>query len=111
MEDTFFAEADLAKEHSCDVHTKIGAILVNLHGNVLISECNNMPVGIKVAPERLERPTKYSYIEHAERNAIYSAALQGISPEGLIMVMSCNPVPCTECARAVIQSGIAMIVG
>ena len=28
-------------------------------------------------PERLERPTKYDFFEHAERNAVYN----GVSPE------------------------------
>jgi dCMP deaminase len=60
-------------------------------------------------PERHERPAKYSWTEHAERNAIYNAARLGISLEGCTMYV--NWFPCIECARAVAQSGIKRLVG
>jgi dCMP deaminase len=107
----FFELADQAKTKSCDKHTKLGAIIIDINGNVLIESCNTMPTGIKITDERLERPIKYQYIEHAERNACFYASKHGIKLEGTIMCMSCNPIPCTECARAIIQSGIKMIIG
>jgi dCMP deaminase len=103
--------ADVAKLKSCDKHTKLGAVVTDLQGNVLIDSCNTIPDGLVITDERLERPTKYQFIEHAERNACFYAAKHGIKLEGTIMIMSCNPVPCTECARAIIQSGIKMVVG
>ena len=106
-----FARADEAKAGSCDIHTKIGAIVVDAEGRELVRACNTMPEGLDVTPECLERPAKYQWIAHAEVNAICHAARRGIKLEGAIMVMSCNPVPCTECARAIIQSGIRMVVG
>ena len=56
--------------------------------------------------ERYERPLKYLYTEHAERNAIYFAARQIL--EGSTIYLQW--FPCADCARAIIQSGIAKIV-
>ncbi len=108
---TLFNLADEAKLKSCDKHTKLGALIIDINGQILIESSNTIPKGLEIKDERLERPIKYQYIEHAERNACFYAAKHGIKLEGTIMVMSCNPIPCTECARAVIQSGIQMIVG
>lgn len=107
----YFAIAERVKKGSSDIHTKIGAIIVDSKGEVLVEASNAIPKGLSVSAERLERPVKYQYIEHAERNACYHAAKKGIQLEDTIMIMSCNPVPCTECARALIQSGVKMIVG
>jgi dCMP deaminase len=58
---------------------------------------------------RHERPTKYSWTEHAERNAIYNAARLGISVHGCAVYI--NWFPCIDCARAIVQSGITRVVG
>ena len=58
--------------------------------------------------ERFERPEKYKWIEHADRNAIYNAARVGISLEGCKMYLSFYP--CIECARGIIQVGIKEVV-
>ncbi len=47
-------------------------------------------------------------MEHAERNAIYNAALHGVSLKNCIMYIS--GFPCTDCARAIIQCGIKKII-
>ena len=59
-------------------------------------------------PERLERPTKYDFFEHAERNAVYNACLIGASLKGCVIYVT--SMPCPDCARAIIQSGIKMVV-
>ena len=59
-------------------------------------------------PERMERPTKYDFFEHAERNAVYNACLTGTSLKGCVLYAT-HP-PCTDCARAIIQAGIKMVV-
>ena len=46
---------------------------------------------------------------HAERNAIFNAARKGTSTAGSTMYCWC-PVPCHECAIAIIQSGIRHVV-
>jgi dCMP deaminase len=58
---------------------------------------------------RHQRPEKYLWSEHAERNAIYNAARLGLSVDGCTIYV--NWFPCGDCARAVVQSGIVRIVG
>ncbi len=59
-------------------------------------------------PERLERPNKYLWIEHAERNAICNAARAGTSTAGCTLYVEL--MPCMDCARAVVQAGIIEVV-
>lgn len=69
---------------------------------------NEFPRGVEVTPERWERPAKYQYVEHAERNSIYLAASFGTKTFGLTLV--CPWAACTDCARAIIQAGIRCLV-
>src|ERR1039457_2505079 len=70
---------------------------------------NSFPRGIRDdVPERLVRPTKYLWIEHAERNAICNAARAGTATEGCTIYV--NIMPCMDCARAVVQAGIVQVV-
>lgn len=95
---------------SKDPSTKVGAILLAPNSLQMLSMgYNGFPRGIdETDPKRWERPTKYMFAEHAERNAIYNAARRGTPLEGAICVVSL--FPCADCARALIQSGISRIV-
>lgn len=99
---------DYVKEWSKDRSTKIGAVLV--HGNRVISTgFNGIPEGVSDdAEHRHERPAKYFYFEHAERNAILSCARMGIPTDGATLYTT--GVPCADCARATIQSGVVRLV-
>ena len=109
--DEYFVKmARLASTRSKDPSTHIGAVIVGPNNEVLSTGYNNFVRGINDnVPERSERPEKYFWFEHAERNAIYNAARQGIRLEGSRIFLSCW-IPCTDCARAIIQSGIKEIV-
>ena len=96
-----------AKE-SKDPSTQNAALLVNDAGNVLVADINRFPEGVITNKERWERPLKYKFIEHAERNVCYISAKQGIKTWGLTMV--CSWAACSDCARAIIQSGIVRLV-
>ena len=68
-----------------------------------------VPGTVEVTDERISRPHKYTYIEHAERTAIYRAALTGTATHGATLYQIW--FPCVDCARAVISAGIKEIVG
>ena len=97
-----------AAEESTDPNTQNGAILVNQDGEIVAKGANCFPKGVRETQKRWKRPEKYKYVEHAERNAIYDAARNGVSTEGLTMY--CPWAACPDCARAIIQSGIERIV-
>ena len=83
---------------------KIGAIIVK-DKRIISTGYNGIPIGVSDDLEpRHDRPEKYKWYEHGERNAIYSAAKHGISTNDAILYT--NALPCADCARGIIQSGI-----
>lgn len=93
---------------SKDRSTKVGAIIVDDHKRILSVGYNGFPTGCDDnVEERYNRPLKYRWTEHAERNAIYNAARNGVMTDGSVMYLFW--FPCTDCARAIIQSGIREI--
>lgn len=103
---------NLAKEVSTwskDPSTKIGAVAVGKHGQILATGYNGFPRGIKDSFERLEnRETKYSYMIHGEINCIYNATLTGVSLDNATLYVYGLPV-CSECAKGVAQVGIKKV--
>lgn len=93
---------------SPDPSTQNGAVIIGVDGDMVLS-CNMFPRGVGVTDYRLQRPQKYSYIEHAERNGVYAAAKRGMKLEGATMY--CPWFACADCARGIIQSGITRVVG
>jgi dCMP deaminase len=59
-------------------------------------------------PERQERPEKYFWFEHAERNAIYNAARIGTSLLDSTIYLT-SGLPCMDCARGIVNSGIKIV--
>lgn len=90
-------------EFSEDNSTKVGAYIANPETNRPVSfGYNGMPSGVLDKPERHERPVKYFYFEHAERNCIYNADRQLDN-----MAIFVTHTPCADCTRAIIQNRIA----
>lgn len=97
-----------AARSSGDPRTQNGAVLVRAD-DIVILAANALPAGVASRRDRLEPPQKYTFIEHAERNAIYAAAAAGWPTAGATMY--CLWFACPDCARAIIQAGIAEVVG
>ncbi len=94
---------------SKDKNRKVGAVIVDNDNVVLSMGYNGIPRGCDDSIEcRYDRPIKYLYTEHAERNAIYHAARHGVSLKGCRLYVTL--FPCADCARALIQSGITKII-
>ncbi len=106
-------------QHSPDPSTQNGSVLVKTEfGNtdtgfkrnptLVASGYNTFPLMVEQHKDRFERPIKYAFIEHAERNSLFDAAKVGIQTQGLIMV--CPWAACSDCARAIIQCGIHELI-
>jgi len=101
--------ANTVKLKSKDKYTRIGAVIVGKDGEIVSTGYNSFPRGLDDGLDyRQERPEKYYWFEHAERNAIYNAARIGVSTKGTTMYLSCG-LPCADCARGIINSGIERI--
>ena len=94
---------------SKDRSTKVGAIVVGPDNIVRTMGYNGFPRGVDDNVEgRHDRPLKYRWTEHAERNAIYNAARTGVSLDGCRMYLPW--FPCMDCARAIVQAGISELI-
>ena len=100
--------AKLVASWSKDRSTKCGAVIVDDRHTVLSLGWNGFPRHVNDdVPERHERPDKYKWTEHAERNAVYNAANTGTKLDGSTIYVTF--FPCSDCARSIIQSGIRSV--
>lgn len=105
----FMDLARLVASWSKDRSRKVGAVIVGPGREVVAVGYNGFPRGVDDAVEsRHERPAKYRWTEHAERNAIYNAARTGASLAGTTIYLPWYP--CMDCARAIVQAGILEVV-
>ncbi len=87
----------------------VGCVIVGPDREIRSTGYNGFPREVDDnVEERHERPAKYAWTEHAERNAIYNAARMGTALKGCTMYVPWYP--CMDCARAIIQSGISWLV-
>lgn len=93
---------------SKDPSTQVGAVIVDNEQTVVITGHNGMPQGIEETPEMWERPAKYDYVLHAELNAIARAARNGRPVKDCTIYVT--HYPCSDCAKAIIASGIKNVV-
>ena len=124
----FIKMLDSIKIKSKDKSTQVGAIIVGKDNNILSTGFNGFPRGVyesindvyspmpqhtkylmdEEIEKRHNRPVKYLWTEHAERNAIYNAARHGVALD--VAKIYVDWIPCADCARAIIQSGILEVV-
>ena len=103
----FMKEALQEAKGSDDPRTQNGAVIVR-NGKIIGVGNNNFPLGVEHTDERWQSPAKYNYVEHAERNAIYSAAMMGEFTAGADMYAVW--ASCADCARGIAQSGLKKLI-
>jgi dCMP deaminase len=110
-DDYFITMADLVASKSKDRSSKIGCVIVGPNHEVRSTGYNGMCRGVNDdVDERHERPEKLFWFEHAERNALYNAARNGIRTEGCTAYIAGKHPPCADCTRGLIQSGISRVI-
>ena len=107
----FMGIALLSAQRSKDNNTQVGACIVSGNHRILSVGYNGMPTGCPDdhMPWNREGPpleSKYLYVCHAELNAILNSG--GASLRGTTLYVT--QFPCNECAKAIIQSGIATVI-
>lgn len=103
--------AMLSAMRSKDPSTQVGACIVNSEKRILSMGYNGMPKHCSDDEFPWDRDgsplsSKYLFVCHAELNAILncnSGSLKGCTVYSTLF-------PCNECAKAIIQSGIAEVV-
>ena len=105
----FMGVSLLAAKRSKDPNTQVGACIVDANNIILSTGYNGFPYGCSDDDYPWEREgddTKYNYVVHAELNAILNARGKNLKGSRLYVDL----FPCNECAKAIIQSGIAEVV-
>lgn len=92
---------------SPDPSTQNGAFIYDEYFRPIGEGCNTFTRGVKVTSDLLERPKKYTYIEHAERSSLFDV-LANQSGKPYIMVVCW--AACADCARAIASCGIKYLV-
>ncbi len=110
-EQYFMGIAKLSGMRSKDPNSQVGCCIVSVSNRILSMGYNGMPNGCsdEIFPWDREGEfldVKYSYVVHAELNAILN--FRGGSLEGSTLYVSL--FPCNECAKAIIQAGISDVV-
>jgi len=97
----------LVATRSKDESTNVGAVIVDEKNILVATGYNSFPRGINdYVPERQERPEKYYWFEHAERNAIFCSTRENLNG----CKMYTPGLPCMDCARAIVQVGIKEVI-
>lgn len=107
----FMGVAYMSAMRSKDPNTQVGACIVNKDNKILSMGYNGLPRGCSDNDYPWNRDgdpleNKYFYATHSELNAILN--YKGGSLEGTKMYVTL--FPCNECAKAIIQSGIAEVI-
>lgn len=111
-DELFILQAALIAQKSKDPSTKVGCVIVGNDNAILSMGFNGFARNVNEnISSRWKRPEKYHWVEHAERNAIFNAARNGINLNGARAYLNWEPKPCADCTRALIQVGIKEIIG
>ena len=107
----FMGIALLSSMRSKDPSTQVGACIVNSENRILSMGYNGMPRSCsddEFPWDKNGNPldSKYLYVCHAELNAILNCASGNVRGCTVYTTL----FPCNECAKAIIQSGIAEVV-
>jgi len=100
--------AEMVASWSKDPSKKVGAVIVSIENNGIVSTgFNGFPAKCEDREERLnDRETKLLFTVHAEMNAILAARGANLR----MCVMYSTLFPCANCMAAIAQSGIRTVV-
>lgn len=105
--DSYFIEmCEVVSKRSKDPSTQHGAVIVDNHHRVISTGYNG---GCRKISDDLidwSRPNKYSYIIHAEENALWTAKKKNL--DGCTLYVT-GP-PCSRCMLRIVHVGVSRIV-
>jgi dCMP deaminase len=103
--DYYLGLAKVVSRRSHDKHTKHGCIITNQDNMVLGQGYNGFPHGLDDKNLPLDRPDKYPWMIHAERNALSNCTVRPANGIAYVTGQSC-----TSCIMSLWQEGIKKVV-
>lgn len=103
--DYFLGLAKVASQRSHDAQTKHGCVITDSQHRILGIGYNGFPRGLDDAILPNTRPEKYSWIIHAERNALSNCLVRPENGVAYVTGQCCN-----DCIMALWQEGVTKVV-
>lgn len=105
----FMSLAFFVAMKSKDESTHHGSVIVGEDNQILSTGYNSFcRGGFDFLSDRQQRPEKYFWFEHGERNAIYNAGRLGVPLKNSRLYVT--GIPCMDCARGIVQVGIKEVI-
>lgn len=102
--DYFLGLAKVVSQRSHDKHTQHGCIITDRNHRILGVGYNGFPKGLDDNNLPTDRPDKYPWMIHAERNALSNCVIRPDNGIAYVTGQSCN-----DCIMALWQEGITTV--
>lgn len=102
--DYFLGLAKAISQRSHDVHTKHGCVITDRNNRILGVGYNGFPKGMNDQLLPTSRPEKYSWMIHAERNALSNCVIRPDDGIAYVTGQCCN-----DCIMALWQEGVTKV--
>lgn len=103
--DYFLGLAKVASQRSHDIHTQHGCVITDQYHRILGVGYNGFPKGLNDINLPTSRPEKYSWMIHAEKNALSNCVVR---PDNGIAYVTGQC--CCDCIMALWQEGVTKVI-
>lgn len=104
-ENYFLGLAKVVAERSHDIHTKHGCVITDHQHRILGVGYNGFPKGMQDLFLPTSRPEKYSWMIHAERNALANCVIRPDNGVAYVTGQCCN-----DCIMSLWQEGVTTVI-
>ena len=102
--DYFLGLAIVASKRSHDIHTQHGCVITDTNNRIVGLGYNGFPRGLNDSDLPTNRPDKYSWMIHAERNALSNCVVRPENGIAYVTGQCCN-----DCIMALWQEGVRLV--
>jgi dCMP deaminase len=103
--DYFLGLAKVVSQRSHDIHTQHGCVIADQNNRILGVGYNGFARGLNDQLLPLDRPNKYPWMIHAERNALSNCVVRPDNATAYVTGQCCN-----DCIMALWQEGVTKVV-
>jgi dCMP deaminase len=101
----FLGLAKVVSQRSHDIHTQHGCVITDQNNRILGVGYNGFPKGLKDKELPTQRPEKYHWMVHSERNALSNCVIRPDNGIAYVTGQCCN-----DCIIALWQEGIKKVI-
>jgi len=102
--DYFLGIAKVVSQRSHDIHTQHGCVITDQNNRILGVGYNGFPRGLDDSKLPLNRPDKYPWMVHSERNALSNCVVRPDNGIAYVTGQCCN-----DCTISLWQEGVRTI--